>query len=96
MIVKSALADLNVTVGRMKGQAGHLVLESGEDSSLQATVTMTPADVASALAAFLRSPSAWLFMLSLPFAGLRSGGNQAEASRYPGFALNHPWLDQER
>lgn len=95
MIVKSALADLDLSVGRMRSVGGRLILESGEGSSLEATVAMTPADVGQTALAFLRAPSAWLFVLRLPVAWMfKTAKDGPGARRYPGYVLNHPWLDR--
>ena len=67
MRVESPLADIDFVIGGMRREGDELVFSSGDESSLNAVVRMTPKDAASMLGAFFRSPSAIGFALSLPF-----------------------------
>ena len=96
MRVKSPLADIDFVIGDMRREGGELVISSGDESSLEATVRMSPKDAAGMIAAFLKSPSAIGFALSLPFLWLRGDsakkGAQADvAERHPFVTLNDPW-----
>lgn len=95
MKVTSALADMEISVGRISSKSGRLILESGASSSIDARVAMDARDVWAAIGAFLKSPSAWGFMLGLPFSWLlkpvEEGVRDAAGEPYAGYAINHPW-----
>lgn len=95
MKVTSALADMEISVGRISSRGGKLILESGAGSSIDARVAMDARDVMASLGAFLKSPSAWGFVLSLPLAWLWTrrdgGGGEHGGERYAGYSINHPW-----
>jgi hypothetical protein len=98
MKVTSALANMEISVGRISSRQGQLILESGSDSSIDARVAMDARDVLGALWAFARSPSAWGFVLSLPILWLwrpRSAGKQS-GEPYAGYAINYPWRRERK
>ena len=86
MKVTSALADMEISVGRISSKGGRLILESGASSSIDARVAMDAGDVWAAIGAFLRSPSAWGFVLGLPFLLAQKAGCGG-SSRWRGRAL---------
>ena len=94
MRVTSTLANLDMTVGTMQGVGDQLILKSGPGSSIDVEVSVSAVDVLRTLGAFLRSPSAWLFIVMLPvhWIGGRRAPSAVTARRYPGYELNNPWL----
>lgn len=96
MRVVSSLADIDFGIGRIVRRGGNLVIESSADSTLETLVTVTPRDALRSLAALAVSPSAWIFVLTLPFA-LLFGGNRSTTSnddweeRRTRKGLNKPW-----
>lgn len=94
MHVQSSLADIDFVIGEMRRDGDNLVLTSDPSSSLQATVQMKPSDAARMLKAFLKSPSAIGYALSLPFLWIRGDG-AAKAleggQKHPFDELNRPW-----
>lgn len=96
MRVESPLADIDFVIGAMRRDGDHLVFDSGEQSSLEATVRMDSGDAWKMAVAFFKSPSAIGFALSLPFLWLRGKKSDASAKenhedRHPFDALNDPW-----
>ena len=96
MRVISSLADIDFGIGRIIRRGGNLVIESSADSTLETTVTVTPRDAFKSLGALIVSPSAWLFILTLPF-GLVFGDGSKDVSsddwaeRQTRTGLNKPW-----
>ena len=72
------------------------MIESSQDSTIATKVTITPRDAARSLWALATSPSAWWFVLTLPFARL-ANGTTAKAdgddwrARRERTGLNKPW-----
>jgi hypothetical protein len=98
MRVVSSLADIDFGVGRVYRAGRNLIIESSADSTLATTVTITHGDALVSLGALITSPSAWLFLLRLPFAifaGGSSGKAHSSASewdeRRKHTGLNKPW-----
>ncbi len=96
MRVISSLADIDFGIGRIFRRGGDLVIESSKDSTLETTVTVTPRDALRSLWSLATSPSAWLFVLTLPFAGFSRGSKVANATnewdeRRGRTGLNKPW-----
>ena len=97
MRVVSSLADIDFGVGRITRIGGDLVIESSADSTIATKVTITPRDAARSLWALATSPSAWWFVLTLPFR--RSGAASAHVASDSGdwqtrrnrIGLNKPW-----
>ena len=94
MRVISSLADIDFGIGRVARVGRDLVIESSADSTIPTKVTVTPRDALKSLGALLVSPSVWLFILLLPFAGLAGGRRQegdAWTRRREQTGLNKPW-----
>lgn len=96
MRIESPLADIDFTIGSMKRQGNTLVFKSGEPSSLDSTVHMTPADAGTMLRAFFKSPSAIGFALSLPFlwifaANKTRADHPGDKTLHPFDHMNKPW-----
>lgn len=94
MRVVSSLADIEFGIGRIARVGRNLVIESSADSTIPTKVTVTPRDALKSLLVLLISPSVWLFVLSLPFAGLAGGSGKrgdAWAERRERTGLNKPW-----
>lgn len=96
MRVKSPLADIDFVIGDMRREGDRLVFTSGAESSLEARVEMTPSDAWKLVKAFLTSPSAIGFALSLPFLWLSGGRRESRGAENAGGAhpfdrLNKPW-----
>lgn len=96
MRVISSLADIDFGIGRILRRDGNLVIESSADSTLETTVTVTPVDAIKSLGALFVSPSAWWFVLTLPFAifggGSKSGSSDGDwEARRNRKGLNKPW-----
>lgn len=94
MRVVSSLADIDFGIGRIARAGRNLVIESSAESTIATRVTVTPRDALKAIGALLTSPSVWLFVLTLPFAGSAgrsqaAGDSWAERRRRTG--LNKPW-----
>lgn len=94
MKVHSPIANMDLTIGRMRRVGNSLQLSAGEDSAIPAEVTIQPGEVFQALGRLLTSPSALLFIIGLPIFWLRqkmrpeqvaagSGGTSAD--------INKPW-----
>lgn len=95
MRVVSSLADIDFAVGEIRREDGALIVTSSEDSTLETVVTITAQDACSTLWRFIKSPSTWLFVASLPFAG-RSGQRGSSTGdawdeRRAKTGLNKPW-----
>lgn len=94
MRVISSLADIDFGIGRVARAGGNLVIESSEDSTIATKVTVTPRDALKSIGILLTSPSVWLFVLTLPFAGFAAKGEtpgNAWAERRSRTGLNKPW-----
>ncbi|MEM1395872.1 MAG: hypothetical protein AAGH38_00295 [Pseudomonadota bacterium] len=95
MEVKSALADIEFYVGEAQRDGDRLRFSSARSSSLEATVYLSPRDVAALLWSILRSPSALAFALAWPWLWLRGGGRQSGRiggdTEHPFNNLNRPW-----
>lgn len=94
MRVVSPLADIEFGIGRISRSGRDLLIESSADSTLETRVVVSPRDALRSIAALAASPKAWLFLLSLPFAG--SGGDGAVegdgwAERRQRTGINKPW-----
>ncbi len=96
MRVVSSLADIDFSIGRIVRRGGDLVIESSADSTLETIVTITPRDALKSLGALAISPSAWVFVLTLPFALLFGGKKSIKSDddweeRRTRKGLNKPW-----
>ena len=95
MKVVSELADIEFQVGAIARQGDELIIESSADSTLATRVFVSAKDARAAIRRLLASPSAWAFLLRLPFALLSSGqGNtdhRAWEERRRSVGLNKPW-----
>ena len=96
MRVVSSLADIDFSIGRIVRRGGDLVIESSADSTLETMVTVTPRDALKSLVALAVSPSAWIFVMTLPFALVfgrkksnHAGDDWNERRKRTG--LNKPW-----
>jgi hypothetical protein len=67
MKVKSRLADVDFQFGCIERKGHFLVISSHPSQSMKSKVYVSPQDVVSFLRRFVRSPSAWLFLLAFPF-----------------------------
>ncbi|MBY8823683.1 hypothetical protein [Sphingomonas colocasiae] len=95
MRVVSSLADIDFTVGRVRRESGNLVIESGADSTLETTVTITPRDARHALGRLIGAGAVWGFLPAILFGG---GGGETTAAttdhweeRRKSTGLNKPW-----
>ncbi|MCY4564816.1 MAG: hypothetical protein OXE40_10115 [Gammaproteobacteria bacterium] len=95
MKVVSELADIEFQVGAIARQGNELIIESSADSTLATRVIVSPKDARAAIRRLLASPSAWGFLLRLPFTLSRArqeqAGNQAWEERRRSVGLNKPW-----
>ena len=95
MRVVSELADIQFNIGRVSRRGNDLLVESDPHSTLETRITITPSDALATIAKLLRSPSALLFTIGLPFFWFRSrgrGGNSTEwEARRQRTGLNKPW-----
>lgn len=96
MRVISSLADIDFGIGRILRRGGNMVIESSDDSTIKTIVTVTPRDALRSLWSLATSPSAWIFVLTLPFAGLtRNSGSASNVDdwerRRKNTGLNKPW-----
>ncbi len=67
MRVVSKLAQIDFAFGRISHDRNLLVIESGPQSKIPATVYVSPDDVVQFLKRFLTSPGAILFVVALPW-----------------------------
>ena len=95
MKVVSELADIEFQVGAIARQGDTLIIESTADSTLATRVFVSPKDARAAIRRLLASPSAWGFLLRLPFTLLRAGQDNAVhgawEERRRSVGLNKPW-----
>lgn len=95
MKVTSELADIEFQVGAIAREGDELVIDSAPDSTLAARIVVSPRDALTTVRRVLLSPSAWGFLLRLPFAlvrGKRSrAGDSAWQERRRSTGLNKPW-----
>ena len=94
MRVSSPLADIDFHVGRVRRDGGTLVIESRDDSSLPAAVTVNGDDARQVLRVFLGAPGVLLFALSLLWrSGGAASGDPAEVwrRRRQAVGINKPW-----
>lgn len=95
MRVKSALADMQITVGAVHRDGPVLVLESGAGSALQTTIRISAREALGILGQVLGSGAGLSFVLGLPFLALRRSTDQANDGA-PGASgsvpdINKPW-----
>lgn len=96
MRVISSLADIDFGIGRILRRGGNMVIESSDDSTIKTIVTVTPRDALRSLWSIATSPSAWLFVLTLPFtifsrsSNVTSNSDDWESRRIK-TGLNKPW-----
>jgi len=67
MRVKSDLADVDFHLGSIRRGGSGLVIASREGSSLPTVVEVGRDDVLAGMSALLRSPSAFWYVLTVPF-----------------------------
>ena len=95
MKVVSELADIEFQVGPITRQGDELIIESTADSTLAARVFVSPKDARAAIRRLLASPSAWGFLLRLPFTLPRARqdnrDHRAWEERRRSVGLNKPW-----
>lgn len=95
MKVVSELADIEFQVGAIVRQGNELIVESSADSTLAARVFVSPKDARTAIRRLLASPSAWGFLLRLPFTPRitrqKNAGHRAWEERRRSVGLNKPW-----
>ena len=95
MKVVSELADIEFQVGAIARQGDELIIESSADSTLAARVLVSPKDARTAIRRLLASPSAWGFLLRLPFtlprARQENTDHAAWEERRRNVGLNKPW-----
>jgi hypothetical protein len=95
MRVKSALADMQITVGTVHRDGPVLVLESGAGSALQTTIRISAREALGILAKVLGSGAGLSFVLGLPFLALRRSTNQTNdgttGTGTPVTDINKPW-----
>ena len=97
MRVVSSLADIDFGIGRIFRRGKNLVIESDEGSTLPTIVTVTPRDAFASLGALVTSPSAWWFVITLPFSVFskapQQGNNNDDdwEARRKRITLNKPW-----
>jgi hypothetical protein len=97
MKVRSRLADMDVVVGRVRRAGNDLVLMSGPDSSMEATIIVSAREVVATLMRVLTSPAGLLFVVGLPWFWFRqtlgrgsARGTTASRTARPG-DINKPW-----
>ena len=95
MKVRSPLADMDVVVGRVRRAGTDLVLTSGPDSSMDATIIVSAREVVATLLKVLTSPSGLLFVIGLPWFWFRQTlGRGSSPGTTPSRAprdINRPW-----
>lgn len=94
MKVVSELADIEFRVGAIVRQGDDLIIDSTPDSTLAARIVVSPRDAVTTIARLLSSPSAWGFVLRLPFTrpGKRADGKDRDwEARRQRTGLNKPW-----
>ena len=95
MRVKSALADMQITVGSVHRDGPVLVLECGEGSALQTTIRISAREALGILGRVLRSGAGLSFVLGLPFLALRHSTDQSNdggpGTGGPVTDINKPW-----
>jgi len=84
MRVESRLADVEFKFGQIRREGNYLVIASAPEQTMASKVFVSPADVMSFLGKFLRSPSAWWWLLGLPVFYFRAKGEKpVDESRSP-------------
>ncbi|MXW49361.1 MAG: hypothetical protein F4X81_02020 [Gammaproteobacteria bacterium] len=94
MKVASELADIEFRVGAIARQGDDLVIDSTPDSTLAARIVISPRDAVTTIGRLLSSPSAWGFLLRLPFTrrGKQTDGEDRDwAERRQRTGVNKPW-----
>ena len=95
MKVVSELADIEFQVGAIARQGDELIIESSADSTLATRVIVSPKDARAAIRRLLASPSAWGFLLRLPFTLPRARQDNRDhrvwEERRRSVGLNKPW-----
>ncbi len=95
MKVVSELADIEFQVGAIGRHGDELIVDSASDSTLAARVFISPKDARAAIRRVLASPSAWGFLLRLPFTrqstGQETADHKAWEERRRSVGLNKPW-----
>lgn len=72
MKVKSKLADVDFTIGRLYRKDHRLLIDSDPSQPMKSRVYVEPADVALFLRKLVMSPSAWVFFLGFPWFYLKA------------------------
>ena len=95
MKVMSELADIEFQVGAIVRQGDELIIDSAPDSTLTARIVVSPRDAMATVGRLLLSPSAWGFLLRLPFALMRGRQHTTDdrewEERRRSIGLNKPW-----
>ncbi len=96
MKVRSPLANMDLSVGAIGRRGNDLILSSGADSSMDATIIVSAREVVSVLWKMLSSRGGLVFTLGLPVFWLRQtlgvGAAPAGAHDAPAQAnINKPW-----
>ncbi len=95
MKVISELADIEFQVGAITREGDELIIDSAPESTLAARIAISARDARATIARLLSSPSAWGFLLRLPFAARRRQGKATEdhawQQRRARTGLNKPW-----
>ncbi len=97
MKVQSPLANMEVVIGKVRRNGNDLVLSSGKDSSMDAVITISAAEVLRTTGAVLSTPSGLGFVLGLPFFWLRqrlgwgASRDQAHNASLNPANINKPW-----
>lgn len=82
MRVESRLADVEFKFGPIRREGNSLLLHSAPEQAMASKVFVSPADVLSFLGKFLRSPSAWLWLLGLPVFYFRAKGEKPKSDSH--------------
>ena len=97
MRVKSALADMQITVGEVRREGAVLVLQSGAGSALETTIRIGAREALCILGRVLGSAAGLSFVLGLPLLALRrdaaggAGGDAATSAAAQMADINKPW-----
>ncbi len=90
MKVNSPLANMEMYVGSVAKQGDQLVIRSREDSTMPAEVFVAPQDAWDFAKSVCRQPWALLYVLVMPFLGMRGRQEEPSASLLDD-PLNKPW-----